>query len=135
MSCHREKRRFTGSRRGDLGLFGYREPICPILAGEQQSNMGICTWTLAYLVLHAGRRFRLGIRENKQANDFGGNYPNSPSYQLLHRIYDTSIAIWNDQLQKFQDNGTPKDKKANKRSSGIGHRKQKTDYGERANMF
>ena len=50
---------------------------------------------LAYLVLHAGCRFRLGIRENKRAHDFGGNYPNSPSYQLL-RIYDTSIAIWND---------------------------------------
>jgi molybdopterin-guanine dinucleotide biosynthesis protein A len=97
--------------------------------------MGICTWTLAYLVLHAGRGSRLGIRENKRAYDFGGNYPNSPSYQLLHRIYDTSIAIRNDQLQKFEDNGTPKDKNANKHSSGIGCRKQKADYGERADMF
>ena len=63
---------------------------------SSKSNMGFRTWTLAYLILRAGRGFRLGIRENKRAYDFGGNYPNSPSYQLLHRIYDTSIAIWND---------------------------------------
>jgi hypothetical protein len=50
----------------------------------------------------------------------GGNYPKSASYQLLRRIYDTRIAIWNHELQKLQDDGTPEDKKANKRSSGIG---------------
>ena len=81
---------------GNLGLSGYREPICSILAGEQQSNIVIRTWRLAYLVLHTGCRFRLGFRESERAHDFGGNYPNSPSDQLLHRIYDTRIAIWND---------------------------------------
>jgi len=65
----------------------------------------------------------------------GGKYPKSASYQLLQRIYDMRIAIWNHKLQKLQDNGTPENKKANERSSGIDQRKQKADGGEGANML
>jgi hypothetical protein len=64
--------------------------------GGKDAVLVIDDTALAYLILDVGWSFRLGIRENKRAHDFGGNYPNSPSYQLLQRIYDTSIAIRND---------------------------------------